>query len=58
MKKQIKRADKSGAQVALILGEDELANQEVTVKFLRDKQDQQTLAFDKVPELLASLIKG
>jgi histidyl-tRNA synthetase len=35
MKKQMKRADKSGAQIALILGEDEIANQTVTVKYLR-----------------------
>ncbi|MDO6427449.1 histidine--tRNA ligase [Thalassotalea sp. 1_MG-2023] len=56
MKKQIKRADKSGAQVALILGEDELVNQQVTVKYLRGQQEQQQMAFDKVPALLKSLL--
>jgi len=58
MKKQIKRADKSGAHVAIILGEDELAKQEVTVKYLRGQQEQQSMAFSQVPDLLASLIKG
>ncbi|WP_286234852.1 histidine--tRNA ligase [Thalassotalea sediminis] len=55
MKKQIKRADKSGAQVALILGEDELAQQQVTVKYLRGQQEQQQMAFEQVPALLKSL---
>ena len=58
MKKQIKRADKSGAQIAIILGEDEIANQVVTVKYLREKKEQQTLAFSEVPALLTELIKG
>ena len=58
MKKQMKRADKSGALIALILGEDELASQTVTVKYLRGQQEQQSLPFDQVPALLASLIKG
>ncbi|WP_448211424.1 histidine--tRNA ligase [Colwellia sp. MEBiC06753] len=56
MKKQMKRADKSGAQIALILGEDELANQQVTVKYLRGQQEQQSLAFAQVAELLQSII--
>ena len=56
MKKQMKRADKSGAQIALILGEDELASQTVTVKYLRGQQEQQSLPFAEVPGLLASLI--
>jgi histidyl-tRNA synthetase len=58
MKKQMKRADKSGAQIALILGEDELSQEKVTVKYLRGQQEQQSVAFDQVPNLLASLIKG
>lgn len=56
MKKQMKRADKSGAQIALILGEDELAEQKVTVKYLRGQQEQQNLTFDQVASLLTSLI--
>jgi len=56
MKKQMKRADKSGAQIALILGENELAEQKVMVKYLRGQQEQQSLAFDQVASLLTSLI--
>ena len=58
MKKQMKRADKSDATVALIIGEDELAQQTVAVKYLREKKEQQSLAFTQVPDFLASLIKG
>ena len=56
MKKQMKRADKSGAQIALIIGENELAEQTVTVKYLRGQQEQQSLAFEQVPSLLDKLI--
>ncbi|WDD99907.1 histidine--tRNA ligase [Thalassomonas actiniarum] len=56
MKKQMKRADKSGAQVALILGEDELAQQKVTVKYLRGQNEQQSLPLDEVASLLTNLI--
>jgi len=42
-KSQIKKADKSGAALALILGEDEINNKAVTVKHLREKLDQQTI---------------
>ena len=56
MKKQMKRADKSGAQIAIILGENELAEQKVMVKYLRGQQEQQSLAFDQVASLLTSLI--
>ena len=56
MKKQMKRADKSGAQVALILGENELVEESVTVKYLRGQQEQQSLPFDQVATLMNSLI--
>ena len=36
MKSQFKKADASGAQLALIFGGDELARGEVTLKSLRD----------------------
>ncbi len=55
MKKQMKRADKSGAQIALILGDDELANKQITVKYLRGQNEQQTIPFEQVASLLASL---
>lgn len=54
-KKQLKRADKSGAGVALILGEDEIARGQVTVKYLRGQGEQQTLA---VNDMIEQLKKG
>lgn len=39
-KSQFKKADKSGARLALILGEDEVAKQTVGIKFLREDQSQ------------------
>ena len=40
-KSQIKKADKSGARLALIVGEDEAARGVVTIKPLRDQAEQQ-----------------
>ena len=52
-KKQIKRADKSGAQLAVIVGESELANNTVSVKYLRDHNtEQKTIEFSELLELL------
>ena len=54
MKSQMKKADKSGADVALILGEDELNNQQVTVKYLRENREQQTVSFEGLAHFLAT----
>jgi len=43
-KSQIKKADKSGAKIALILGDDEIQNNTVGIKLLREKAEQQTVA--------------
>lgn len=40
-KSQMKRADNSGAQLALILGEDEIAQNTVTIKWLRAREKAQ-----------------
>jgi histidyl-tRNA synthetase len=40
-KSQFKKADKSAAQFALIMGDDELANQTVSIKPLRTEAEQQ-----------------
>lgn len=56
MKKQIKRADKSGAQIAIIIGEDEVANQVVTIKYLRGQQEQQQVGINEIPALLTNLV--
>lgn len=42
-KSQMKKADKSGAQIALILGEQEVKNQTVVVKYLKEQRDQETI---------------
>ena len=42
-KTQFKRADRSGALIALVLGEDEIRNGKVAVKFLRSGEDQLVL---------------
>ncbi|AQT59237.1 histidine--tRNA ligase [Cellvibrio sp. PSBB023] len=54
-KSQLKRADKSGAEIALILGEDEAHAGKVSIKFLRDEIEQQTLPFDEAIAYLQSL---
>ncbi|WP_347554304.1 histidine--tRNA ligase [Robbsia sp. KACC 23696] len=59
-KSQMKRADASGAAYAVIFGEDEVANETVSVKALRaaagDEQAQQTVAFDALAEHLIERI--
>jgi len=51
-KKQMKRADKSGAKIALIIGETELQDNTVTIKDLQGKSDQQTVAIDQLVAVL------
>jgi histidyl-tRNA synthetase len=59
-KSQFKKADKSGAQMAFVLGDDEVEQETVTVKTLRGGQGQETLKqavlsdwlTSEVPELL------
>jgi histidyl-tRNA synthetase len=54
-KTQFKRADKSGAAVALLLGDDELAKNSVGVKFLREEQPQVQRSFNEVVALLRAI---
>lgn len=49
---QLKRADKSGAKIALILGVTELANDEVLIKYLREDKPQQKVKIDKIKDFL------
>ncbi|MBU1311968.1 MAG: histidine--tRNA ligase [Gammaproteobacteria bacterium] len=53
LKKQMKRADKSGAGIGLILGEEELARGEITVKWLRADKPQQTILLTELANALA-----
>jgi histidyl-tRNA synthetase len=51
-KNQFKRADRSGANIALVLGEDEVSKQVVTAKFLRDEREQQEVPFGTLSAFL------
>jgi histidyl-tRNA synthetase len=53
-KSQIKKADKSGAAVAIILGEDELSSNTVQVKFLRQERPQETVNQASLVEFLTT----
>ena len=56
-KSQIKKADKSGAAVAIILGEDELSSNTVQVKFLRQERPQETVDQASLVEFLTANFK-
>ncbi len=54
-KSQLKRADNSGASYALILGDNEVAEETITIKPLRNKQlQQQTIPLSNLDELIIS----
>ena len=50
--KQLKKADKSGARFCLILGESELAENKITIKYLREQKEQTQIAMDQLPHWL------
>jgi len=54
-KSQLKKADKSGASIALILGETEIKNHTVGVKFLRSDAEQKTIPLSEITQFLAQL---
>ena len=58
MKAQMKLADRSGASVAVIVGDDELAAGTVVVKPLRNDADQVTIARDDLIDFLTSHSTG
>ncbi|MCU7893297.1 MAG: histidine--tRNA ligase [Candidatus Thiodiazotropha sp. (ex Ustalcina ferruginea)] len=55
-KNQLKKADKSRARYALILGEDEVARKEIGLKPLRGEGDQQQIALSQLEARLAEMI--
>ena len=55
-KSRMKKADRSGARLALLLGEDELAEASATLKFLREERDQQSLPQAALAETLRELL--
>jgi histidyl-tRNA synthetase len=51
-KSQFKRADKSGAKMAIVLAEEELQSGEVTIKYLRIDKPQERVTVEKLTEIL------
>jgi histidyl-tRNA synthetase len=58
LKSQLKRADRSGARYALLLGESELAAAQVSVKNLRADEAQHTVGLAEVPAFLRARLSG
>ena len=56
MKSQFRKADKSGAAIALVLGSDELASGEVMVKPLRGGAEQTRVARDQLKSSVLSVL--
>ncbi len=55
-KSQFKKADRSGAEVALVMGDDELEKQNVGVKWLRREQEQISVAHSDLAIFLKDII--
>ena len=58
LKSQLKRADRSGARYALLLGESELAAAQVSVKNLRANEAQQQIRLTEAPAFLRARLTG
>lgn len=54
LKSQFKKADKTGAQLAIILGEQEVENSTVSVKFLRERKEQQQVPQSELKTFLVN----
>ena len=56
-KSQFKRADASGAHLAIVIGEDEAASGNLTVKHLRNRDaQQQSTGIEALPELVSNFL--
>lgn len=55
-KSQFKKADRSGARFALVLGEDELERGIIGIKSLRDQSEQQQVALEQLAGVLKTLL--
>ena len=56
LKTQFKRADKSGAEFALVLGDDEISRGVVAVKALRRDLPQETCPLERISERIGVLL--
>ncbi|ORU93673.1 MAG: histidine--tRNA ligase [Cycloclasticus sp. symbiont of Bathymodiolus heckerae] len=52
LKSQFKKADKVGAKLALILGEQEIEENTVAIKFLRERKEQQKVPQNEIEQFL------
>ncbi|AXA34549.1 histidine--tRNA ligase [Francisella adeliensis] len=52
MKSQFKKADKSGARIAVVIGSQEIENKIANIKYLQQDKPQQSVAFDELLNLL------
>ena len=52
LKSQFKKADKSGAQLALVLAEDEIVQNQVSIKFLRAETPQTIIKWPEIANFL------
>jgi histidyl-tRNA synthetase len=57
-KSQFKKADRSGARFALVLGDDEVQTRQAGIKPLREKSDQERVGFEALPGRLAELFNN
>ncbi len=54
-KSQFKKADKSGATIALVLAEEEVNKQQVAIKFLREEKPQETTNWSEIDAKVAKI---
>lgn len=57
-KSQMKKADGSGAHIALIIGEEEAAANEATLKPLREERDQWRVEVEQLPTAISDVLYG
>ena len=55
-KSQMKKADASGAPIAVIIGDDEAGAGEVTVKALREDRDQFRMPLERLAQAISDLL--
>lgn len=53
-KSQMKKADKSGAEYAIIIGEDEVADKNICLKHLRNSEPQKKMNFDALLKVIGN----
>ncbi|GAB3030035.1 histidine--tRNA ligase [Bowmanella dokdonensis] len=56
LKKQMKRADKSGAEIALIVGEEEIKQGQIGLKYLRKDEPQAMIGLKDLPSVLGQAL--